>query len=69
MAAGRLPWLRVERTGIALLGVVALLGSEAVALDPFGGNVDSSTLVLLFAPMVVAARRRGAGRNLFPEDR
>ena len=27
MAVGRLPWLQVDRTGIALLGVIALLAS------------------------------------------
>jgi Na+/H+ antiporter NhaD/arsenite permease-like protein len=56
MAAGRLPWLRVDRTGIALLGVIALLGSEAVTLDQLGGSIDSSTLVLLFALMIISAQ-------------
>jgi Na+/H+ antiporter NhaD/arsenite permease-like protein len=56
MAAGRLPWLRVDRTGIALLGVVALLATDAVTLDDLGGTIDTSTLVLLFALMIISAQ-------------
>jgi Na+/H+ antiporter NhaD/arsenite permease-like protein len=61
MAAGRLPGLRVDRTGIALLGVIALLGSETVTLDQLGGSIDSSTLVLLFALMIVSAQFVASG--------
>ena len=61
MAAGRLPWLQVDRTGIALLGVIALLGTEAVTLDDLGANIDTSTLVLLFALMIVSAQFVVAG--------
>jgi Na+/H+ antiporter NhaD/arsenite permease-like protein len=61
MAAGRLPWLQVDRTGIALLGVIALLGSESVTLDDLGGNIDTSTLVLLFALMIISAQFVAAG--------
>ena len=32
MAAGRLPWLQVDRTGIALLGVILLLVSLAIVV-------------------------------------
>jgi Na+/H+ antiporter NhaD/arsenite permease-like protein len=61
MAAGRLPWLQVDRTGIALLGVVALLASEAVTLDTLAGAIDTSTLVLLFALMIVSAQFVSSG--------
>ena len=56
MAAGRLPWLRVDRTGIALLGVVALLATDSATLDDLGATIDTSTLVLLFALMVISAQ-------------
>ncbi|HEV2549142.1 MAG TPA: SLC13 family permease [Stellaceae bacterium] len=56
MAAGRLPWLQVDRTGIALLGVIALLATEAVTLDQLGATIDTSTLVLLFALMIISAQ-------------
>src|SRR5579875_1813691 len=61
MAAGRLPWLQVDRTGIALLGVIALLATETVTLDQLGGNIDASTLVLLFALMIISAQFISAG--------
>jgi Na+/H+ antiporter NhaD/arsenite permease-like protein len=61
MAAGRLPWLQVDRTGIALLGVIALLATETVTLDDLGANIDTSTLVLLFALMIVSAQFVVAG--------
>jgi len=56
MAAGRLPWLRVDRTGIALLGLIALLGSQALTLDEIGARIDMPTLMLLFALMLISAQ-------------
>jgi Na+/H+ antiporter NhaD/arsenite permease-like protein len=61
MAAGRLPWLQVDRTGIALLGVIALLATETVTLDDLGGSIDTSTLVLLFALMIISAQFLSSG--------
>ena len=61
MAAGRLPWLQVDRTGIALLGVIALLATQTVTLDDLGGNIDTPTLVLLFALMIISAQFLSAG--------
>jgi Na+/H+ antiporter NhaD/arsenite permease-like protein len=56
MAAGRLPWLQVDRTGIALMGVIALLATETVTLDDLGATIDTSTLVMLFALMIISAQ-------------
>src|ERR1700733_540638 len=61
MTAGRLPWLRVDRTGIALLGLIALLGTEALTLDEISARVDMPTLVLLFALMIISAQFMTAG--------
>ncbi|MBX6367030.1 MAG: anion transporter [Rhodospirillales bacterium] len=61
MAAGRLPWLQVDRTGIALLGVIVLLGSDAVTLDDLGADIDMPTLVLLFALMIISAQLAASG--------
>jgi Na+/H+ antiporter NhaD/arsenite permease-like protein len=61
MAAGRVPWLRVDRTGIALLGVIALLGTETTTLDDLSASIDTSTLVLLFALMIISAQFAVAG--------
>ena len=60
MAAGRLPWLSVDRTGIALLGVVALLASQ-VTLDQLGSSIDAPTLVLLFGLMIISAQFVASG--------
>ncbi|MBV9373588.1 MAG: hypothetical protein JO320_00735, partial [Alphaproteobacteria bacterium] len=48
MAAGRIAWLQVDRTGIALLAVIALLASGEMTLDDFGSAVDLPTLAFLF---------------------
>ncbi|MGH6990612.1 MAG: SLC13 family permease [Stellaceae bacterium] len=61
LAAGRLPWFRVDRTGIALLGAIALLGTETVTIDDISGSIGVSTLVLLFALMIVSAQFLSAG--------
>jgi Na+/H+ antiporter NhaD/arsenite permease-like protein len=61
MAAGRLPWLQVDRTGIALLGVVVLLVTEVVSLDNLGASIDTPTLVLLFALMIISAQFVASG--------
>src|SRR6201986_1053430 len=61
MAAGRLPHLQIDRPGIALLGVIVLLASATVTLDELGTNIDVSTLVLLFALMIISAQFVSAG--------
>ena len=61
MAAGRIAWLRVDRTGIALLAVIGLLASGQMTLDDFGSAVDMSTLALLFAMMIISAQFAESG--------
>src|SRR4030088_332613 len=61
MAAGRLAWLRVDRTGIALLAVIALLAPGEMTLDDFGSAVDLPTLALLFAMMIISAQFAESG--------
>ena len=61
MAAGRIAWLRVDRTGIALLAVIGLLASGQMTLDDFGSAVDMPTLALLFAMMIISAQFAEAG--------
>ena len=56
MAAGRIAWLQVDRTGIALLAVIALLASGQITLDDFGSDVDMPTIALLFAMMIISAQ-------------
>ncbi len=61
MAAGRIAWLRVDRTGIALLAVIALLASGQMTLDDFGSAVDMPTLAFLFAMMIISAQFAESG--------
>jgi uncharacterized protein (TIGR03382 family) len=61
MVAGRIAWLRVDRTGIALLAVIALLASGQMTLDDFGSAVDMPTLALLFAMMIISAQFAESG--------
>ena len=61
MAAGRVAWLQVDRTGIALLAVIALLASGEMTLDDFGSAVDLPTLAFLFAMMIISAQFAESG--------
>src|SRR5207237_10856814 len=61
MAAGRIAWLQVDRTGIALLAVIALLASGEMTLDDLGSTVDLPTLAFLFAMMIISAQFAESG--------
>lgn len=61
MALGRLPGLALDRTGVALLGLIALLASGALTLEQAGAAVDLPTIALLFALMIVSAQFQGSG--------
>ncbi|MEO8558484.1 MAG: SLC13 family permease, partial [Rhodospirillales bacterium] len=61
MAVGRVPWLRLDRTGIALLAVVVLLGRGAIQVGDIGRAIDTATLLLLFALMIISAQFSAAG--------
>ena len=61
MALGGVPGLKLDRSGIALLGVVVLLATGAVPVDRIGHFVDLPTLILLFALMIVSAQFSAAG--------
>lgn len=61
MAVGRVPGLKLDRTGIALLGLVALLAGGAVELEHAGAAVNMPTLLLLFALMIVSSQFQEAG--------
>ena len=61
MILGRLPRLQLDRTGIALLGTLVLLATGAVTLDHAKDAVDTPTIGLLFAFMVLSAQLRLGG--------
>ena len=61
MFLGGFPGIRVDRTGIALLGAIALLVTQTVPLDRAVAYVDLPTLALLFAMMVLSAQLKLGG--------
>lgn len=61
MILGRWPGLALDRTGVALLGAIALLATERVAPVDARDAVDVPTLGLLFGLMVVSAQFRLGG--------
>ncbi|WP_028536146.1 anion transporter [Paludibacterium yongneupense] len=61
MILGGLPFLQLDRTGIALLGTIALVATKAVSLEEAAQSVHLPTLILLFAFMVVSAQMRLGG--------
>ena len=56
MALGRVPGLAIDRTGVALLGLIVLLASGDLTLDEAGAAVDMPTIALLFALMILSAQ-------------
>jgi Na+/H+ antiporter NhaD/arsenite permease-like protein len=61
MILGGLPFLQLDRTGIALLGAIALVGAGAVTPLQAAESVHLPTLILLFSFMVLSAQMRLGG--------
>jgi Na+/H+ antiporter NhaD/arsenite permease-like protein len=61
MALGRWPGLMLDRTGIALVGAIVLILSEAVTGDEVRAAIDVPTLVILFGLMVLSAQFASCG--------
>jgi Na+/H+ antiporter NhaD/arsenite permease-like protein len=61
MILGGLPFLRLDRTGVALLGAIALISIDALSLEQAVASVHLPTMALLFAFMVVSAQMRLGG--------
>lgn len=61
MALGELPKLALDRTGVALLGAIAMVLLGALPYEEAWAAVDMPTLFLLFALMVLSAQFRLAG--------
>src|SRR5215470_1539149 len=56
MAIGRIPGLRTDRAGLALVAAVAMIVLTGADLRRAAGWVDLSTLALLFGLMVLSAQ-------------
>src|SRR5256885_3546496 len=61
MILGGLPFLQLDRTGVALLGAIALIGTDVLTLDEAARAIHLPTVILLFSFMVVSAQMRLGG--------
>jgi Na+/H+ antiporter NhaD/arsenite permease-like protein len=61
MILGGLPRLRLDRTGVALLGAIAVVGFGALTPTQAAQAVHLPTIVLLFSFMVISAQMRLGG--------
>jgi Na+/H+ antiporter NhaD/arsenite permease-like protein len=61
MIAGGLPFVQLDRTGIALLGGIALVTFGALTPEQAAQSVHLPTLILLFSFMVISAQMRLGG--------
>jgi Na+/H+ antiporter NhaD/arsenite permease-like protein len=60
IAIGRAPYLRIDRTGAAIVGATLMIATGVISLDEAYQHIDFRTLVLLFGMMVVIAHLRMA---------
>ncbi|QHE84247.1 SLC13 family permease [Hydrogenophaga sp. BPS33] len=61
MFLGGLPRLKLDRSGVALLGAIAVIGLSGLPVEDAARSIDLPTIVLLFAFMVVSAQMRLGG--------
>ena len=61
MILGGLPLLQLDRTGVALLGAIAIVGTGALSPVQAAESVHLPTILLLFSFMVIAAQLRLGG--------
>ncbi|MDX9861066.1 MAG: SLC13 family permease, partial [Rhodospirillales bacterium] len=61
MALGRWPGLAIDRTGVAVIGAIALLVTGAVDGEAAFRSIDFPTIAVLFALMVIAAQFAASG--------
>lgn len=61
MFLGGLPRLKLDRSGVALLGAITVIAITGLTVEQAARAVDLPTIVLLFAFMVVSAQMRLGG--------
>lgn len=61
MALGRFPGLQIDRTGIAVIAAIALVGLGAVPAERLLGAIDFPTLIILFGLMILSAQFAASG--------
>ncbi len=61
MILGGLPFLHLDRTGVALLGAIAVVGFGALTPEQAARAIHLPTILLLFSFMVISAQMRLGG--------
>ena len=61
MFLGGLPQLRLDRTGVAVLGAIAMIAVNGWSVEQAAAAIDLPTVVLLFAFMLISAQMRLGG--------
>ncbi|TVQ28919.1 MAG: anion transporter [Geminicoccaceae bacterium] len=61
MALGRWPGLALDRTGVALVGAIFLVGLGLMPTERVAHHIELPTLVILFALMVLSAQVAASG--------
>ncbi len=69
LAVGKVPGLRIDRAGIALVGAAAMIACGVLPMREAARAVDYETIVLLFGMMVVVAFLRMSGFFALATDR
>jgi Na+/H+ antiporter NhaD/arsenite permease-like protein len=65
IALGEIPWTRIDRTGAALAGAVAIVVSGALSESAAEHAIDFHTIALLLGMMIVVANLRLSGAFAF----
>src|ERR1700751_4432147 len=60
-ALGKFPGLKIDRTGAAIIGAIAMVGFRVLQSQQAIRSVDFGTVVLLFAMMLVVGGLKLAG--------
>ncbi|HSS77165.1 MAG TPA: SLC13 family permease [Thermoanaerobaculia bacterium] len=61
LALGGVPFLKLDRTGFAILGAMAFLATGTITVDQAVKAVDAPTVVVLFGMMLLSAQYRASG--------
>jgi Na+/H+ antiporter NhaD/arsenite permease-like protein len=61
LAIGKIPGLRIDRAGVALVGASLMVGAGVLTLDEANKAIDFGTITLLLGIMIVVANLRLSG--------
>jgi Na+/H+ antiporter NhaD/arsenite permease-like protein len=61
LAVGRIPFLRVDRTGAAIVGASLMLAFNVLSVEEAYAAINYDTIILLFGMMIVVANLRLSG--------